>query len=233
MTDFKIGDRVVSRQANLEGVGTVVADTVGVACGDVSVRLDPPAKQSSRVGYWYLRPENLVKPSFREGDRVVISSRDSFDGKTGEVKSIEPWTDGIDYLVQIDGRSTPTSFEEHELSTTPLKRLTVTVDERGTISRKGRQVVIEGSSIETREEEIDPTCYVQVDYSGDRPKPPFSRYRALYTYIDPTGGDLQVGDEVEVPVTYGTKVGVVAALGRGNWTGECKSVIARITRVAL
>ena len=68
------------------------------------------------------------------------------------------------------------------------------------------------------------TSYVQVTYNG-----PTS---ARYTYLDPSG-TLEVGDLVEVPVTYGTKPGEVVALGKGSWTGPVKEVVARLTRESL
>lgn len=76
---------------------------------------------------------------------------------------------------------------------------------------------------------VFPDAFVQVDYSGELTDP---EYATLYTYRDPSG-TLRIGDEVEVPVTYGTKVGTVLALGKGDWDGTVKDVKARITRTAL
>jgi N-acetylmuramic acid 6-phosphate (MurNAc-6-P) etherase len=53
-----------------------------------------------------------------------------------------------------------------------------------------------------------------------------------YAYRDPSG-TLRCGDLVEVPVTYGTKVGTVVGFGRDGWDGEVKAVVAKLTRQEL
>ena len=51
-----------------------------------------------------------------------------------------------------------------------------------------------------------------------------------YSYRDPSGL-LQIGDLVEVPVQYGTKVGTVIAFGRdGRYDGPVKDVAAKLER---
>ena len=70
-----------------------------------------------------------------------------------------------------------------------------------------------------------PDAFVQVDYSGTLGK--------LYTYRDPSRR-LRVGDLVEVPVTFGTKVGEVMELGRGDdYNGPIKNVLAKVKRERL
>jgi len=55
-----------------------------------------------------------------------------------------------------------------------------------------------------------------------------------YSYIDPTG-QLDVGDLVEVPTGYHNNltVGKVAALGRGSYKGDLKTITAKYVRILL
>lgn len=174
--------------------------------------------------------------TIKVGDRVRLNTSDSYDGKTGEVCNAF-WDDGIllDYSVRIDGNSLPTCFEPHEVGPeTPPVRRRLTVTRKPDSSSASWRIPAEGivhefeGEFEFEVEDIDPHKYVQVNYSMNG-----GAYAALYTYIDPTGGNLLVGDLVEVPVSYGTKVGVVAARGRGKYTGPCKTVSSRLTRESL
>jgi hypothetical protein len=57
----------------------------------------------------------------------------------------------------------------------------------------------------------------------------YLRGGVAYTYRDPSG-TLEVGDLVEVPVSYGTKVGAVTKLGRGSYRGPVKTVLFKLKR---
>jgi hypothetical protein len=85
---------------------------------------------------------------------------------------------------------------------------------------RGGQVIVSG---EFDFEVEDLEHYVQVRYE---------RGGVRYTYRDPSGA-LEIGDLVEVPVSYGTKVGTVMAFGHGGYTGPIKDVAARLARVSL
>jgi hypothetical protein len=173
--------------------------------------------------------------TFKKGDRVVVSTDDVFDGETGVV---DYQSDSV-VSVTLDTEDDRLWFGVNELDMVKppaARRLTVRRNTRNSCSSFAvgaeygdLSTVFEGE-FDYDVEEIDPIVYVQVDYSGVGVG---MRLQPLYTYIDPTGGNLRIGDLVEVPVTYGTKVGIVAKLGRGNWTGECKTVAAHLIREAL
>jgi hypothetical protein len=173
--------------------------------------------------------------TFKKGDRVVVSTDDTFDGETGVVD----YQSDSSVSITLDTEEDRLWFNVHELELVKppaARRLTVRRNTRNSCSsfEVGAEYgdlsqVFEGE-FDYDVEEIDPTVYVQVDYSGVGVG---MRLQPLYTYIDPTSGNLRVGDLVEVPVTYGTKVGVVAKLGRGDWTGVCKTVAAHLIREAL
>ncbi len=74
-------------------------------------------------------------------------------------------------------------------------------------------------------EEIDENIYVQVEFVNTDPR--FSHTRGkLYTYIDPTGGDLDVGDLVDVPTRYAShNLAVVKEFGNGMPSGRPHAVV--------
>ena len=74
---------------------------------------------------------------------------------------------------------------------------------------------------------VFPDKFVQVNYAPEES----GIFGPLYTYRDPSR-TLQIGDLVEVPVTYGTKVGEVVGFGK-NYDGPIKDVVARVRREEL
>jgi hypothetical protein len=171
--------------------------------------------------------------TFKKGDRVRVDTGDTLTGRTGRV--VQCGLRGLyPYKVTLDDEpGSGYGFDANELTKITSRRLTV---RRSTASSTAGWTTKDGEleqyfegEFEFEVEDLDPNVYVQVDYSSNG----IGRVSPLYTYIDPTGGDLRVGDLVEVPVTYGTKVGRVAKLGKGDYTGPCKTVAARVVREAL
>lgn len=80
-------------------------------------------------------------------------------------------------------------------------------------------ITVEGEFVEVVEEDLD--SYVQVKFRS-------TSYP--YTYRDPSGGSLKVGDLVKVPRVnyYADGIGEVVALGRGNWDGDVKDIEGRV-----
>ena len=72
---------------------------------------------------------------------------------------------------------------------------------------------------------VYPDAFVLVDYSAD------PGWGKAYSYRDPSRL-LRVGDLVEVPVTYGTKIGQVVGLGC-DYDGPIKDVLAKVRREEL
>lgn len=172
---------------------------------------------------------------FKKGDRVRVVSDDTFYGKFGVVDyTTGTWGDTVG--VFIDGEAEINFYfakDELILLENPVRRrLTITPVDATTQASFGGlfdghtepcdivadTVTIEGD-FEFDVEDIDPNKYVQVRVAG------YSRL----TYIDPSG-TLAVGDRVLVPLGYNNteSVGVVKALGCGNYDGPYKSVVARL-----
>jgi hypothetical protein len=172
--------------------------------------------------------------TFKQGDRVYLTGNGERGNHSGNATVLGVTPKGFVRLNFDDPPPRPCiSYPPERLTLLkpPVqRRLTVcrntatsTMSAYATPQLNGDLDTVFEGEFDFEVEEIDPTVYVRVEYV---------KFGMRYTYIDPTGGTLHIGDEVEVPIPGGTKLAKVVAYGRDEYVGPCKTVAARIVREA-